>query len=176
MLAIIFGLEDRSRVTIAQAQKPHSQLSESSPVSTSGIDNITIGMTIATASRISGVKFIKVESGGEPYCRYYQTDRVKGILFMVTKGVISRIDITNPKITTLSGAKIGDREAKIRSLYGKRIKIEPHKYIAKGHYLIFIPQHDRDQNSRIVFETDGQKVINWRAGKRDEVSWVEGCL
>ena len=56
---------------------------------------------------------------------------------MVTDGRIARVDVTdNSKITTLSGAKIGDSESKIKSLYPKQIRVEAHEYDPKGHYLI----------------------------------------
>jgi hypothetical protein len=175
LLSVVLSIAGVS-TTAAAISQTNVPLSLSSKVSTIGIGKITVGMTVSTASSASGEKFTKVNSGGEPHCLYYQIDRLKGLHFMVTQGVISRIDITNPKITSLSGAKVGDSERKIRSLYGNKIKVEPHHYLPKGHYLVFVPQDEQDKNYRMLFETDGKKVINWRVGKKAEVSWVEGCL
>jgi hypothetical protein len=95
---------------------------------------------------------------------------------MVTNGRIARVDVTdNSKITTLSGAKIGDSESKIKSLYPNQIKVEAHEYDPKGHYLIFVPKDSQDKNYRIIFETDGKKVTRWRSGKLPEVQFIEGC-
>ena len=152
-------------------------ISESSQVSIRGIEPIMVGMTVAEAMRASGQKLINQgESGGGPSCRYYKIKEVKGIAFMVTNGRIARVDVTdNSKITTLSGAKIGDGESKIKSLYPNQIKVEAHEYDPKGHYLIFVPKDSQDKNYRIIFETDGKKVTRWRSGKLPEVQFIEGC-
>ncbi|GFE71926.1 hypothetical protein CFPU101_45360 [Chroococcus sp. FPU101] len=133
-------------------------------------------MTIEEASRAAGVKLIQRSSGGEPSCLYYKPQTgLSGVDFMVTDGRISRIDIANPKVTTLSGAKVGDSENQIKSLYAGQIQVEPHEYEPLGHYLIFVPQDLQDQSYRVLFETDGKKVTRWRVGKLPEVGWVEGC-
>ena len=152
-------------------------ISESSQVSIRGIAPILVGMTVSEAMRSSGQKLINQgESGGGPSCRYYKIKEVKGIAFMVTNGRIARVDVTdNSKITTLSGAKIGDSESKIKSLYPNQIKVEAHEYDPKGHYLIFVPKDSQDKNYRIIFETDGKKVTRWRSGKLPEVQFIEGC-
>ncbi|PZV25594.1 MAG: hypothetical protein DCF12_14145 [Snowella sp.] len=162
-----------SALPIAQP-KP---ISEFSQISIRGIAPILVGMTVSEAMRASGQKLINQgESGGGPSCRYYKIKGVKGIAFMVTNGRIARVDVTdNSKITTLSGAKIGDSESKIKSLYPNQIKVEAHEYDPKGHYLIFVPKDSQDKNYRIIFETDGKKVTRWRSGKLPEVQFIEGC-
>jgi hypothetical protein len=152
-------------------------ISESSPVSIRGIAPIMVGMTVSEAMRASGQKLINQgESGGGPSCRYYKIKELKGIAFMVINGRIARVDVNeNSKIKTLSGAKIGDSESKIKSLYPNQIKVEAHEYDPKGHYLIFVPKDSQDKNYRIIFETDGKKVTRWRSGKLPEVQFIEGC-
>jgi predicted small secreted protein len=133
-------------------------------------------MTIQQANVAAGLQFVPLGSGGEPQCQYYQPEkRLKGIGLMVTNGVISRVDITNPRIKTLSGIKVGNTEKQVRSVYGSKIQVKQHHYNSKGHYLIYVPQDDRDRRYQIVFETDGQRVVNWRFGKVEEVNWIEGC-
>jgi len=80
-------------------------------------------------------------------------------------------------ITTLSGAKIGDTEARIKALYPGQIKVSPHKYTGDsgGHYLTFVPKDKSDRFYRLIFETDGKQVTNFRSGKLPEVEYVEGC-
>jgi hypothetical protein len=151
-------------------------LSESSTVSTQGIGEIKIGMTIAQASQSARIKLITANQNRQSACLYYQiASRLSGINFMVTNRVISRIDITNPRITTLSGAKIGDSEERIRSLYGNQLETKLHKYLDQGHYLIFVPRDQKDSRNQILFETDGIKVLNWRVGRTKEIRWTEGC-
>lgn len=79
------------------------------------------------------------------------------------------------RVTSLSGAKIGDTEARIKSLYPGQIEVTPHKYLSNGHYLTFVPKNSQDQANRLIFETDGSRVTAFRSGKLPEVSWVEGC-
>lgn len=150
------------------------KLTEQSKVTINGIGSIQVGMTPQKASKVSGIAIVAL--GKDPQCTYYQPkEQPKDILLMVNNGTISRIDIKNPQITTRSGAKIGDTEAKIKSLYPGQIEVTPHKYVPNGRYLTFIPKDATDKNYRLIFETDGKKVTQYRSGKLPEVAWVEGC-
>ena len=73
------------------------------------------------------------------------------------------------------GARVGDTEARIESLYGGHVSIQPHKYLEKGHYLVVTPAAPSDSNKRFIFETDGVRVIEYRAGSLPTVSFVEHC-
>lgn len=163
-----------------------TKLTSQAKVTINSIGSVKIGMNLPEAAAAANTR-LSVSYAGSDSCYYLQTEaELKGVSFMVTKDdvksrlqyvtsdVIARIDIDNPKITTVSGAKIGDTEARIKSLYPGQIKVTPHKY-TKGHYLTFIPKNKAEQNYRIVFETDGQRVTRYRAGKLPEVEYVEGC-
>ena len=67
------------------------------------------------------------------------------------------------------------QQAKIKSLYPGKIKVTPHTYVKNGHYLTFVPRDKTDQNYRVIFETDGQRVTRYRAGKLPEIGYIEGC-
>lgn len=163
-----------------------TKLTSQAKVTINSIGPIKIRMNLPEAAAAANTR-LSVSYAGSDSCYYLQTEgELKGVSFMVTKDdvksrlqyvtsdVIARVDVDNPKITTVSGAKIGDTEARIKSLYTGQIKVTPHKY-TKGHYLTFIPKNKAEQNYRIVFETDGQRVIRYRAGKLPEVEYVEGC-
>ncbi|MEH2399496.1 hypothetical protein [Nostoc sp.] len=140
-----------------------------------GIGEVRVGMTVSQAAKAAATKLV-----GDPpnnSCYYVKPENEpKNLLFMVTKGRISRVDVRqNTQITTLKGAKIGDTEAQIKSLYPGQIKVTPHKYVQGGHYLTFIPKDGANQNYRVVFETDGKRVTQFRSGKLPEVEFVEGC-
>jgi hypothetical protein len=47
--------------------------------------------------------------------------------------------------------------------------------VERGNYLTFIPQDRPDRNYRLVFETDGDRVTNFRSGQVPEVEAIEGC-
>jgi hypothetical protein len=87
-------------------------------------------MTVKEASEAAGVKLSRENSRLDDSCTfYYPPANLKGLAFMVNNGRINRIDVTTPKFTTVSGAKVGDSESRIKSLYGERIQVMPHKYI-----------------------------------------------
>jgi hypothetical protein len=96
-----------------------------------------------------------------------------GVGVMVVKGKVARIDVDTGAVTTEEGAKIGDTEARIKTIYGDDLQVRPHKY-TDGHYMI-VKGDSASAGKEIVFETDGQKVTMFRAGRLPEVEWVEGC-
>ncbi|HEX9310104.1 MAG TPA: hypothetical protein VF887_04780 [Gemmatimonadaceae bacterium] len=98
----------------------------------------------------------------------------EGVSAMVVKGKIARIDVDTGSVTTEDGAKIGDTEERVRSIYGDELKVEPHKYIEGGHYLTVMGD-SASAGKAIVFETDGKRVTMFRGGRLPEVKWVEGC-
>ncbi|MEH1850899.1 MAG: hypothetical protein V7L11_04230 [Nostoc sp.] len=157
-------------IVVAQAK-----LTNQSKLFINGIGAVQIGMTVPQAIKAAGTKLV----GDSPNnnCYYVKPqNEPKNLSFMVTKGRISRVDVRqNTQITTLKGAKIGDTEARIKSLYPGQIKVTPHKYVQNGHYLTFIPKDRAYQNYRVVFETDGKLVTQFRAGKLPEIEYVEGC-
>jgi hypothetical protein len=98
----------------------------------------------------------------------------EGVSAMVVKRRVVRIDVDTGLVTTEDGAKIGDSEDRIKSIYGDELVIEPHKYIEAGHYLTVMGD-SASAGKAIVFETDGKNVTMFRSGRLPEVKWVEGC-
>lgn len=186
MLGTIVALVLASLPLAAQAQ-----LTEQSKVMLNGIGQIRVGMTVAEAERAAQVQL--VEKGGRAgmggcYHLWAKTGP-QNLAFMVisnrtdnrlerNKDHIARVDVyEGSRITTLSGARIGDTEARIKSLYPGQIKVTAHKYTGDrgGHYLTFIPKDAADRNYRLIFETLNGRVTQFRAGKLPEVEYVEGC-
>lgn len=153
-----------------------TKLTDQSKVVISGIGPIQVGMTVAQASKAAGMQLVSegsYPSGGS--CFYVKPKGgLSNVAFMVSENRIARVDILGSPVTTLSGARIGDTESRIKSLYPGQIEVTPHKY-TNGHYLTFVPKDRGDRNYRVVFETDGQRVTGFRAGKLPEVEYVEGC-
>jgi hypothetical protein len=108
-------------------------------------------------------------------CRYYRAEGTyPGLAFMAENGVVLRLDVEGTQeIKTDTGAKIGDSEAQVLELYKGRVEVQPHKYTGpEGHYLVV---KGGDGKVQLVFETDGTKVLNYRAGVEPQVQYVEGC-
>ncbi|GAC1491638.1 MAG: hypothetical protein NVS1B5_16540 [Gemmatimonadaceae bacterium] len=97
-----------------------------------------------------------------------------GVSAMVVRGKVARIDVDTGTVTTEDGAKIGDTEDRVKSIYGDEVTVEPHKYIDGWHYLTVTGDTARSGKA-LVFETDGKRVTMFRGGRLPEVKWMEGC-
>jgi hypothetical protein len=145
-------------------------------VSPAGYGPVHAGMTLAQAAQAAGRAFGDPQMGAEE-CDYFlfADDSVKGSAhFMVVNGQIARVDVNDSTISTAEGARVGDTEQRIMELYPGRVTVQPHKY-SDGHYLVVAPASPADSGRNIIFETDGQKVTTYRAGRMPEVEYVEGC-
>ena len=94
---------------------------------------------------------------------------------MIENGHIVRVDVKEGVVSTAAGARIGDTEARIHTLYGSRVSTELHHYDEAGHYLVVTAANPTDSAFRLVFETDGKRVTSFRGGLRPAVHYVEGC-
>lgn len=154
---------------------PGAPPAETFTISETRLGPVRAGMTVAQANAaLGGILNVRSSLDECDYIRPKTTPR--DVAFMVEKGRISRIDVTNSStIATTAGARIGDTEARIRSLYPGRVTSQPHKY-TDGRYLTVTPANAADSAFRIVFETDGTKVLQYRSGIRPAVEYVEGCF
>jgi hypothetical protein len=138
-----------------------------------GIGNIHAGMTIEEAAQANGGG-IAPPRGGSSGCGYATLYKAPpGLAMMVENGKIARIEVRSGRTPTSFGARVGDSEARIKSLYAGRVVSTPHKYLPGGHYLTVTPT-DGSAN-RIVFETDGKAVTEFRSGALPAVEYVERC-
>jgi hypothetical protein len=162
------------RDTTSVAAVPAGTRPESFVVTPYGIGPLKAGMTIAEAR--AAVPSLQLPPNAEKAdCDYAKSrDLPDSVLVMIGDGRVARLDVLGGSIKTAEGAGIGDTEERIQKLYGNRLTIAPHKY-TDGHYLIVRATDPRDSAFAIVFETDGRKVINYRAGRSPAVHYVEGC-
>jgi phage-related tail fiber protein len=139
-----------------------------------GIGNLRAGMTVAEARGVYP-SFKVPSSGDSAACTYATMDGLPaGVGVMVEGGKIVRAEVRRGNVATSTGARIGDSEEKIKSLYPSQVTVSPHKY-TDGHYLTVVPASKADSAFRIIFETDGRKVLRYHAGVRPQVEYVEGC-
>lgn len=141
-----------------------------------GLGEVKIGMTLKQVKALfTDVQVL--DSGGGTECFIVEPEGVReGVFFMITDGHVSRIDIETSYYASLSGAKVGQTEKQVIKMYKGKLKVTPHHYDDKGHYLTYVPTDKKDKNYRMVFETDGSKVTMFRTGNLPEVEFVEGCL
>lgn len=143
-------------------------------VSGDGFAGVRFGMSVVDAEKALGVR-LKMLGEPEGDCAYAEpVGAHPGLGFMVIGNVIARLDVGDTStIATDVGAKIGDTEKRVLDLYKGRTRVEPHHYTGpEGHYVLVL---DKAGKAQIVFETDGAKVVSYRAGRQPEVEWVEGC-
>jgi hypothetical protein len=138
-----------------------------------GIGAVHAGMTLAELRE--AVTRLSFRSGEDSTgCAYPTIDGLPdGVLVMIDKGVVARIDVARGDIPTTEGVRIGDDTTDLRQAYGARVSASPHKY-TDGKYYTVVPQGD--SLHRIIFETNHQGVVlRYRAGKLPQVAWVESC-
>ena len=86
-----------------------------------------------------------------------------------------RVDVDLSGVRTAAGAEVGMSEADVRGRYPVDLRVQPHKYDPKGRYLVLQGTQPADSARRLIFETDGQRVVRYRAGITPAVQYVEGC-
>jgi hypothetical protein len=93
---------------------------------------------------------------------------------MIIDDTVARVEVDSAGILTAEGAGVGDTESSVILLYQGRVDVEPHKYTGpQGHYLVVTPPNDTLH--KIIFETDGERIVRYRAGRLPAVRFVEGC-
>lgn len=143
-------------------------------VTPEGVGPVRIGATLAELNSALGEQ-LKPAYDVNPECDYIDPASLPpGIALMVEKDTIVRIDVDTAGIVTPEGAGVGDSEAKVLELYKGRVQVQPHKYTGPtGHYLVV--KWPSDTLHLLIFETDGEKVLTYRAGIRPAVEYIEGC-
>jgi hypothetical protein len=156
--------------TLACASQPEG----SDRVSFQGFHGVRFGMPVKQAVDAYGSRLApaaKVKNADRD-CYYVFPQDDEGLVgFMVAEGQIARIDVTRAGALSADGFGVGSLESEVIAAYGDRVQVSPHKYTGpRGHYLT-VEQGER----ALIYETDGTRVISFRAGRLPEVKWVEGC-
>ena len=144
-----------------------------SSVSEHGLGPLRTGMTVAQAKTALGSALVvpaEYDSAGCDYARWSAAPA--GVRVMLDQGRIARIEVDSANVATAAGARVGDTEQRIQSLYPGRVTVTPHKY-EDGKYLTV--NTVGDSSLAIVFETSKGRVTRYRAGRRPAVEYVEGC-
>jgi hypothetical protein len=143
-------------------------------VSPDGVGPVRTGWSLAQLNAALGEQ-LKPAYDVNPECDYIDPVALPpGIALMVERDTIVRIDVDTTGISTPEGAGVGDSEAKVLELYKGRVQVQPHKYTGPtGHYLVVT--WPSDTLHLLIFETDGEKVVTYRAGIRPAVEYIEGC-
>lgn len=144
-----------------------------SSVSTVGIDAVTFGMTLARAESAVAGSFVPVDVANQECYLVRPAGGPNGVLLTVTAGTVERVDITNPDITTRSGAGVGMSEDGLYSLFGDNLTTESSD--TGGNRVVFTPSDAADAEFRVIFETDGSVVTSFRSGRLPQVDSTTPC-
>jgi hypothetical protein len=148
-------------------------LDDASTVSTTGLDTVTFGMSLAQAEKAAGTRLLPDPAGATTReCAVVVPEEgPAGVSFTLYKGTIERVDLAaTAKVKTRSGAGVSTTVAQLQSLYGDRIGA------ASGTTTyVFTPVDPADAAFRVVFETDGSAVTSFRAGRTAVVAPAAPC-
>ncbi len=172
-----FGAEEVARGSIALADVGDPLLTTAATITTGGLGPVRVGMTVEEATAAAGLAMIAPTDSApaaSPGCGFARVDGFDGVGFMLIDGVIARVDVFSGSTSTASGAQIGSTEDEIKTLFPDVITVSPHQYV-DGNYLTLTPTAENLTDFRVVFETDGQVVTGYRAGRVPQVEWIEGC-
>ena len=166
------GTDRASRGDSAAAPRGAS-VAPDSAVTEHGLGPLRTGMTIAQATTaLGGALAVPVEYDTTE-CDYATwRGGPRGVHVMIDQGRIARVEVDSVGVATAAGARVGDTEERIQSLYPGRVTVTPHKY-EDGRYLTV--NGVGDSSAAIVFETSKGRVTRYRAGRRPAVEYVEGC-
>jgi hypothetical protein len=139
-----------------------------------GVGPVRVGMTVAEANDALGGGLDR--TSGLEACDYVRPKAgPAGVSLMVENGRVVRVDVRDSaRVSTSAGVLPGESEARVREAY-PGVRVQPHKYDDRGHYMVVIPGAPADTLHRLVFETDGTKVTSMRGGLFPAVEYVEGC-
>ena len=170
-------------IAVAVAQQPSGPvpLTLKNKMAINGIGGVRIGMPLTKAIDATAMSWKVGYAMDGSGCRHAEpvaerASEKTGLSFMVVDGIVVRAEVYTRGIATVSGVRVGDTEAAVKTAYPGKISSTPHPYNEKGHYLTYTPTDAKDAKYRIIFETDGVKVTSFRAGRVPEVGWIEGCL
>jgi len=141
-------------------------------VTDAGFCRVWIGMTLAEAKAAFPLQLESFSGDQEPSCfMVFPEGRSKDLTFMLVDGKVARVDVFMPGIATDKGSQVGSSEEEILESYGYRAKVFPNKYDDSKHDIVV----DTRFHYQMIFESDGSKILNYRAGVLPPVGYVEGC-
>ncbi len=140
-----------------------------------GIGPVRVGMTIAEVEQLLGAtaRIDRIEPDDE--CGHATVSGVpEGISFMLSRDTVVRANVHDAGILDELGLGVGSSEAEVLARRGATARVEPHHYTGpEGHYVIV--DNPARPGFRLIYETDGQRVLSIRAGRLPEAEFVEGC-
>jgi hypothetical protein len=175
LLTACAGGEQAEQAPSEEAKTADPRLVEAcGMVSDTGFCRVRIGMTLAEARAAfpEPLESFAGDSAASLECvMVYPEGRPEQFTFMLVNDRVARVEILVDGYLTDKGARVGWYEDDVLRVYGDRAKIFPNKYDDTKRDIVV----DTRFNYQIIFETDGKKILKYRAGVLPGVGYVEGC-
>jgi hypothetical protein len=107
-------------------------------------------------------------------CMHFQAARAPGMTLVFLNQHLVRIEVDSGATTTAERVKIGATEEQVQAAYSGRAAVTDAAYTG-GHFLTVSAPDESDSVRKLVFETDGKRVVRFRSGLTPAVYWIEGC-
>jgi len=135
----------------------------SSQVTTVGIDEVFFGMTPGEAAEAASTEWVEIPSGNGQCYRVTPANGPDRVTLWVVDGFMERLDIEHPDIRTRSKLGVGNTLAELRSQLGDRLTVETSG--SGGQIATFTPSDEGDAQFRLVFELEDDAVVRYRSGR-----------
>ena len=146
----------------------------SSQVTTVGIDEVFFGMTPEDAAEAASTTWDELPSGNGQCFRIVPSNGPDRLELWVVDGFIERLDIEHPDIRTRSKIGVGNTLAELRGQLGDRLTVETTG--DGGQVATFTPSDPGDDQFRLIFELEDDAVVRYRSGRVGVVERaVETC-
>lgn len=135
----------------------------SSQVTTVGIDELFFGMTPDEAAEAASTAWVEIPSGNGQCYRVTPANGPDRLELWVVDGFMERLDIEHPDIRTRSKLGVGNTLEELRGQLGDRLTVETSG--AGGQIATFTPSDEGDAEFRLIFELEDDKVVRYRSGR-----------
>lgn len=138
-----------------------------------GIGPAKVGMSLSQLNAALHEKFMMPKDKDERQCFYADSSKHPGISFMIEKGRLTRVDISDHDVQSAKGIRIGDSEAHTMAVYGHKLDIEPNAYTGPEDHVLTYSTADKKHGIRFIIDNGKVRIIY--AGSSDSISYIEGC-
>ena len=135
----------------------------SSKVTTVGIDEVFFGMTPEAAAEAASTEWVELPTSSGTCYRVTPASGPEGVTLWVVDGHLERLDIEHPDLRTPSQLGLGNTAAELQGQLGDRLTIEPNG--GGGQTATFAPTDPGDRDFRIVFELEDDQVVRYSSGR-----------
>lgn len=135
----------------------------SSKVTTVGIDEVFFGMTADAAAEAASTEWNQLPTSSGTCYRVTPASGPEGITLWIVDGHVERLDIEHPDLRTPSQLGLGNTSAELQSQLGERLTVEPNG--DGGQTATFAPTDPGDRDFRIIFELEEDQVVRYRSGR-----------